>query len=154
MRQVLGEMYDKYETFNLYLYQIFQSQGFGSTATCLAIHQLVDVRIKGLQFLNNGYNVISRNNTNSAFLTSYVLNITTHANGSLGTVTNMVNPTILTFGKSADCVDINIDMNKIHDRNYPVVATNTACFGTFIFAFKIYGIPKRYQNALTNGSRM
>ena len=67
MRQVLGEMYDKYETFNLYLYQVTRSQGFGTVATCTASQQLVDIRIKGLQFLNNGYNVISRYNTNSAF---------------------------------------------------------------------------------------
>ena len=92
MRQVLGEMYDKYETFNLYLYQVAQSQGFGTVVACTANQQLVDIRIKGLQFLNNGYNVISRNNTNSAFLTSYILNLTTNASGSLGTVTPMFNP--------------------------------------------------------------
>ena len=117
MRQVLGEMYDKYETFNLYLYQVAQSQGFGSVVTCVVNQLLVDIRIKGLQFLNNGYNVISGHNTNSAFLTSYILNVTSNATGSLGTVTPMFNPTILTFGKSADCVDINIDMKKYMIKN-------------------------------------
>ena len=147
-------MYDKYETFNLYLYQVTQSQGFGTVVTCTANQQLVDIRIKGLQFLNNGYNVISRNNTNSAFWTSYVLNLTSNATGSLGTVTPMFNPTILTFGKRADCVDINIDMKRSDDQQYSTVASNTAGSGTLIFMFKIYGIPTRDKNIFTNGSRM
>ena len=54
MRQVLGVMYDKYETFNLYLYQIAQAGAMSATPTT-AIYQLVDVKLKGLQFLNNGY---------------------------------------------------------------------------------------------------
>ena len=54
MRQVLGVMYDKYETFNLYLYQINQGQAFSSAAPSTSPFLLVDIRIKGLQFLNNG----------------------------------------------------------------------------------------------------
>ena len=100
MRQVLDVMYDKYETFNMYLYQVNQSQGFGNSTTCTANQQLVDIRIKGLQFLNNGYNPITRNNTNTAFLTSYILNPIVGAATSLGTVTPMFNPTIVTFGKA------------------------------------------------------
>ena len=49
MRQVLGPMYDKYETFNLYLYQISQGGGFAAAPTTVP-YQLVDIRIKGLQF--------------------------------------------------------------------------------------------------------
>ena len=154
MRQVLGVMYDKYETFNLYLYQVSQSNGFGANPSCAASQQLVDIRIKGLQFLNNGYNVISRNNTSSAFLTSYILNISSSAAASFGAVTPMFNPTIVTFGKSADCVDINIEMKCTRDQQYPVIPLNTSGFGTFVFMFKIYGIPKRDENIITNGSRM
>ena len=154
MRRVLGVMYDKYETFNLYLYQVSQSQGFGTVASCAANQQLVDIRIKGLQFLNNGYNVTSRNNTNTAFLTSYVLNVTNNAAASLGTVTPMFNPTIVTIGKSADIVDINIDMKCTRDQQYPSIPLNTSGFGTFIFMFKIYGIPTKEKNIITNGSRM
>ena len=153
MRRVLGVLYDKYETFNMYLYQIIQSQGFGASATCTANQQLVDIRIKGLQFLNNGYNPINRNNTNTAFLTSYILNLSSNATASLGTVTPMFNPTIVTFGKSADCVDITIDMKKTHDQIYPIPTLNMS-FGTFVFMFKFYGIPSRDTNLITNGSRM
>ena len=154
MRRVLGVLYDKYETFNMYLYQINQSHGFGANATCNVNQQLVDIRIKGLQFLNNGYNAISRNNTNTAFLTSYILNLTSNANASLGTVTPMFNPTIITFGKSVDCVDITIDMKTTFSQAYPTIAAGDMSFGTFIFMFKFYGIPTREPNRITNGSRM
>ena len=151
MRQVLGVLYDKYETFNMYLYQVSQGVGFASAPTT-GIGALVDIRIKGLQFLNNGYNAVSRNNTNTAFLTSYVLNVTSSTTGT-GTVTPMFNPTIITFGKSADCVDINIDMKSTQNQTYPTLVSNTS-FGTFVFMFKFYGIPTRPQNLITNGSRM
>ena len=151
MRRVLGEMYDKYDTFNMYLYQINQSASFSLTAPSTNPYILVDVRIKGLQFLNNTYNVVSRNNINTAYSTSYLLN----NNGAtgVGTVTPMFNPTILTFGKSTECVDLNIDMKCTRDQQYPIMVTNTA-FGTYIFLFKFYGIPTKEPNNLINGSRM
>ena len=33
LKMLMGDMFDKYETFNLYLYQITQSQGCGSSFT-------------------------------------------------------------------------------------------------------------------------
>ena len=119
---------------------------------------LVNVNIKGLQFLNNTYSVKTSNNTCTAFLTSYLLNNTSST--GLGTVTPMFNPSILTFGKSTECVDITIDMKTAYSQTYtPIVAPvgglaeNSNSFGTFIFMFKFYGIPKR-DNIITNGTRM
>ena len=151
MRRVLGEMYDKYETFNMYLYQINQSQALSSTAPTTAQMSLVDVRIKELQFLNNTYNVVRRNNTDTAFLTSYILN--NAVSSGAGTVTPMFNPAILTFGKSTECVDINIDMKTVWNNGLPAISLNTA-FGTFVFMFKFYGIPTREKYIITNGARL
>lgn len=151
MRQVLGEMYDKYETFNMYLYQVVQSSAFSGTAPAIAQNGLVDIRIKGLQFLNNTYNPVSRNNTTSAFLTSYVLNINTSA--GTGTVTPMFNPTILTFSKNTENVDINIEMKTTREQANPPIVNSTA-LGTFIYLFKFYGVTTKPPNVITNGSRM
>ena len=159
MRRVLGEMYDKFETFNMYLYQINQSSAFWSVAPVSNVgFLLVNVNIKGLQFLNNTYSVKTSNNTGTAFLTSYLLN--NSSSTGVGTVTPMFNPSILTFGKSTECVDITIDMKTAYSQTYtPIVAPvgglaeNSNSFGTFIFMFKFYGIPKR-DNIITNGTRM
>ena len=147
LRQVLGEMYDKYETFNMYLYQINQSQGFGASPVTLQ-YSMIDVRIKGLPFINNTYNAVSRNNTTSSYLTSYLLN-TGALTVSPGSVTPMFNPTILTFTKGVENVDINIDMKNTLNQVYPQI---TASLGTFLFLFKFYGIPTKTQNVITNGS--
>lgn len=161
MRQVLGEMYDKYETFNMYLYQIVQTSAFNTgtpqspsvgPAPSQAQYSLVDVRIKGLQFLNNTYNPVSRNNTTSAFLTSYLLNI--GAANAIGSITPLFNPTILTFGKSTECVDINIEIKTTREREYPVIAALGGAIGTFIYMFKFRGNPTREKNIILNGSRM
>ena len=157
MRRVLGEMYDKYETFNMYLYQINQSAAFSSLSPFTNNQLLVDVRIKGLSFINSTYNIVSRNNTNTAHMTSYVLNNT--ASDSLGTITPLYNPTILTFGKSAECVDITIDMRTAIFQSYPAIVAPANqgppnSFGTFIFIFKIRGTPTIEKNIIINGSRM
>ena len=160
MRRVLGEMYDKYDTFNMYLYQINQSSAFHTAAPTIGSNNvLVDVRIKGLQFLNSTYNVVSRNNTNTAYLTSYVLN--NNGSGAIGSVTPMFNPSILTFSKHTECVDITIDMKCTSNQSYPAISVpagglpaNTNSLGTFLFLFKFYGILTRDKNIITNGSRM
>ena len=63
MRRVLGEMYNKYESFDLYLYQISLSLPVTGTPTS-AQYFLVDINITGLPFINNTYNVFSQNNIN------------------------------------------------------------------------------------------
>ena len=157
MRRVLGEMYDKYETFNIYLYQIVQSSAFSSLPPSTNNQLLVDVRIKGLQFLNNTYNVKSSNNTNLAYLSPFVLNNV--ASDGIGKITPLYNPTILTFGKNAACVDITIDMKSANIQEYPTIVQPENqgppnSFGTFIFMFKIYGSFIREKNIIINGSRM
>jgi hypothetical protein len=149
MEQVLGEMYDKYETFNIHLYQINQSQAFGA-APLGSQYAMVDVRMSGLPFVNNGYNVVSRNNISSAYVTSYILNIApSHYSG---TTTNMFNPIILTFGKSTNIVDINITIKNTLDQKYPPFG-NGRTLGQLLFHFKINGIPTR-ENIITNGLRL
>ena len=147
MRRVLGEIYDTYETFNMYLYQISQS---GSNGTAIsAQYSMVDVRISGLQFLNHTYNAVSRNNTNNMYLTSYLLY--TGNNGTSGAITPMFNPTTLSFGKCTERVNLTIDMKCTKDQVYPV--SSGGQFGHFIFMFKFYGMPTR-NNLITNESRM
>ena len=114
-------------------------------------YQLVDIRIFGLQFINNAYNIVGRNNANSTFLTPYSLNLLN--TNSAGLLTPMFNPLILTFGQSADYVDITVDIKCTKDQKYPEIVVNTA-LGHFTFMFKIYGIPTKPQNLITNGSRM
>ena len=89
-------------------------------------------------------------------MTSYLLN--NGASGALGIVTPMFNPTIFTFSKSSDNVNITIDMRSTNTKNYPTILAPTAqilsySFGTFNFMFKIKGITSK-PNSYNNASRM
>lgn len=149
MKQVLGEMYDKYETFNLKLYQITQTTTMINSSSAIAgVTSLCDVRISGLPFLD-GYNVVSRNKPNEVYLTSFNLSVQNY------TFTGIVvasNPVSLTFGKCTEFVNITIDIKLTKDQQYPVINLNTA-LGQFLFNFKIVGIPSR-KNIITNGNRI
>ena len=69
----------------------------------------------------------------------------------------MFNPSILTFSKHAECVNITIDMKTSISQQYPAITVPNGALanslGTFIFIFKFYGISKR-DNITTNGTRM
>ena len=152
LRLLMGnDIFNKYETFNLYLYQISQGQGIsGTTPLSSSSFSLVDIKMGGLPWLNNSYNVATRTNSHEAFLTSYLLNNSPSI--GIGIVTPLFNPSIVTFCKGSDIVDINITMRKTLDREYPLATGNTA-FGTFNFMFKIYGIPTK-ETIITNGLRI
>ena len=152
MRQVLGKMYDNYETFNIKLYQICQTTTMINSGSAIgASSVLVDVRISGLPFINNNYNVVSRNNTSGLYLTSLALNISNYL--FTGTVTQSY-PICLTFGKCTEYVDITIDMKRTKDQIYPVIENVNSALGQFVYTFKIFGIPTREPNNIINGSRM
>ena len=69
LRLLMGnDIYNKYETFNLYLYQISQGQGLSGTQTMSSTSfYLVDIKMRGLPWLNNSYNVATRTNSHEAF---------------------------------------------------------------------------------------
>ena len=103
-----------------------------------------------MPFLNNTYSNFTRNNTDTVLLTSYVLvNILP---GGSGVLTPMFNPTIFTFGKTTENVNITIDMRCTNNQIYPNITADQS-FGTFSFLFKIKGIPTK-TNSYNNASRM
>ena len=142
-------MYNKYETFNLKLYQISQSTTLFTGSAFNVNSSLVDIRISGLPFINNGYNVASRNNTYEVYLTSVQLTVSNYLQSGIVVASN---PVCLTFGKCTEFENITIDMKSTKDQTYPAVALNTA-LGQFVYTFKIFGIPKR-ENIITNGLRI
>ncbi len=71
---------------------------------------------------------------------------------NIGQVITLNTSSSITFGKSSNNVDLNIEMKTTKDRIYPVVLDNQS-FGTFNFIFKIWGVPTT-TNSYINGSRM
>ena len=113
LRSLLGDMYDKYDKFNLCLNTIHTAQA--NTIDINPDCKNVTVKISGLPFLNSGYNVKSLVNSNSVSIGTF--------NFSNGTSASQIyNNNIVTFAKSQDICNITIEYQRISDE--VVVNTN------------------------------
>ena len=73
LRLLLGDLYHKYSTFNIQLNSVFFANG-QSTAP---INNFLTVKLRGLKFINNGYNLISNN---SASVSLGIINVNSGTN--------------------------------------------------------------------------
>ena len=70
LRNLMGNMYDKYEKFNLCLTSISSTNANATLGTLLE-DTMVVANISGLPFINQTYNTKTGNNTNTATLCSF-----------------------------------------------------------------------------------
>jgi len=134
LRTVLGDMYDKYDTFNLYLNFIGSATSNANLGNSNDDRQII-VNMKGLPWINQTYSVANISNTDTKVLgifefvtdQSQVLNFT---------------DTVTTFGKSQEQCNITIYYSKILDSTTP---STTEAFPNVIFIFGIFGVgePKK-----------
>lgn len=145
LRTLLGDMYDKYDLFNLCLNTIATGVSTANFNTAAQDLQTL-IRINGLPFINNTYNI---NGTNNANTSNCIIGTFTFVSGSYATANFNLN--IATFGKNQDICNITIDYLRLNDLATPSVAgANTFPNATFIF--DIYGIDKEKNNL--NATRM
>jgi hypothetical protein len=137
LRMLLGDMYDKYDRFNLCLNTIASGIAgqAGTTFFLAAADAQVLVRVSGLPFINNTYNITSTmsNNTGNTIIASFLF-----ANNSQQTQ-YFYGSNMATFGKNQDICSITIDYIRLSDLGTPAV-TNTYSFPTMAFIFDIFGI--------------
>ena len=145
LRTLLGDMYDDYDIFNL-SFNTYTSAVVGSGAT-LAGASLDDrqllVKISGLPFLNQTYDVAKGHNTSSTYMGSIYL---TSAQSSYQTFNGF---NVATFGKNQELVNITITYERVVDSALPTTAN---VFPASVFFFSIIGIEKDKGNK--NSSRI
>lgn len=161
MVSLLGTMYDKYDYFNLQLIRI--SAKGGDNVGCYNVGYL----ISGLQFVNNNYDIESKNNINKTYLASYKFQ-----SSHTGEASSEYSNTFITFAKPNSMCNIKIeqfDLAESYDKLPPVeVGTvqeilpettpktyhtvyNNVAYPDLVFVFKIWGIPKyKADNDITN----
>ncbi len=146
LRTLLGDMYDKYDLFNLCLNTI--ATGVPPSAFNTAAQDLQTlIRINGLPFINNTYNI---NGTNNANTNNCIIGTFTFASTSYATANFNLN--IATFGKNQDICNITIDYLRVNDLAPPSVVGANPYFPQTTFIFDIYGIDKEKNNL--NATRM
>jgi hypothetical protein len=129
---VLGDMYDKFETFNLQLNSIGQSCPAATISATLNV-RAVNINIAGLPFLNQTYSVANLSNTYKSLLTTYKF-ANTDANVQIYN-----NNSILTFNKHQELANINLFYAQLVDGAVPA-PTNP--YPNMVFQFTIYGVTK------------
>ncbi len=143
LRTLLGDMYDRYDKFNLILdgVSILSTVNtFGATQNDL----MLNINISGLPFINQTYDVRRNINTYRAILAP----IKFVKDNSLSY--DYSGEYFLTFGKSQDICNLRIDLNRID---------NGDIFGTSAlphcnYYFHIIGIPNSDNKQLTPPERM
>ena len=153
LRSILGDMYYKYDKFNLCLTTL----GCDAVSASIALNGYANnsydnlyasVNISGLPWINQTYNQATNHNRGLVPIALYQFPATVNQ----ANLTNYNNPRFVTFGKSQDTCNITIQFNRIIDDNLCVCGGVVYTFPLTTFLFSIYGIPKDPGNE--NGSRI
>lgn len=138
LRNLLGEMYDRYEKFNISLVFIAGAKT-GTAVETGANNRIFYVRMRGLNF-NSSYDQGTGNNNNSVVLTS--LRVPLEA--STTWVNQNFTQQYFTFQKQ-DNVNINIDLVNIVDDDFYTPDDENSMIGHIIYSFSITGV-EDYKN--------
>ena len=154
LRTLLGDMYNKYDMFNICLNTV-ATEPLGTAFNKASKDLQVIMRVSGLPFINNTYNVsVAKVGTDNTFVnnnTPYCV-IGTFTFASTGPATQyFYGSNIATFGKNQELCNITIDYVRIADLARPEVATSQK-FPNVSFIFDIFGIEKDDKNK--NGTRI
>jgi hypothetical protein len=132
LKNLLGEMYDRYERFNISLNFISGSRT-GSANETVADGRMFYVRMRGLNFTSS-YDQKTGNNDNSAVFATLSLPLSAFTPWNFSTLT----PIYFTFRKQ-ETTNINIDLVWLFSDGYYTPASNNAMIGHFIIGFNIIG---------------
>jgi hypothetical protein len=144
LRTLLGDMYDKYDLFNICLNTI-STAGAGASTTLLggvagnnsADNLNVIVKLSGLPFVNQTYSVKQGCNTNVCPISTFLF--ANSAQYNITTTQLFYSNNCYTFGKSQQTCNLTIQYARIIDDALP---TTTNPYPNMIFMFDIVGINK------------
>ena len=138
LRTVLGDMYDKHDTFNLCLKSIASEASDASDLSGVALDDLaVIINIKGLPFINQTYSFSTENsinkNTDTASLTT--VNFLKGDSLQLYFMNNQ-----LTFSKQQQLCDLTFQYETVKLSGLPDAYGGTVIFPEMCYIFDIYGV--------------
>jgi hypothetical protein len=134
LRNLLGDMYDKYDRFNIALNTI--ATAYTALSLSGTTNSQVLIRLSGLPWVNCNYNVSSTGiNANNIYtiITSFKFSSSTPQEP----LTQYYYESLATFSKNSDITSITIDYLRLVDLSIPDT-TNT--YPQVSFIFDIYGI--------------
>ena len=136
IRSILGDMYDKYDRFNICLNNIAMASQGGGIVTIDS--RLLQIKFSGLPFTTS-YNQGTYCNTGQVMLNS--INLPSAA-ATVSTFYNAFSEKpYFTFVKNnASTCNLTIDLHTVLADTYPAVAANNQLLGHFNLNFSSYGV--------------
>lgn len=140
MRALLGELYDRYEKFNISLSWCAGAKT-GATAETAALsdNRIFQIQLTGLPFTSS-YNYSSNGNSGSVIMSVIQVPLTVTTTW----VNNAINSPPFVFTKT-EYATISIDLLNISTNTYYAPSTNAKMIGHTIFSFNITGV-EDYKN--------
>jgi len=132
LRTLCGDMYDDFEKFNLCLNSISSSYA-SNTAFIEDDDRQVLIKISGLPFINNTYDVKNGHNQLAAVIGTF-----SFQKGNFSSQ-NYYNSNVVTFGKNQDICNISITYSRIKDGVLPNDGA-VYPFPQVVFIFEIFGV--------------
>ena len=145
LRTLLGDMYDQYDRFNLCLNAIVTSTAPNPLGDAID-DKAVLVRLSGLPFVNQTYDVATQHNK----LPTIIGSINFVANAS--STQYFYESSIALFSKNSEACNLTIEYNKVLDGATPNTVNNSV-FPQVAFMFKIFGVEDTAAG-MKNASRL
>lgn len=139
-RLLLGDMYDKFDNFNIQLVNIGSDDDrvlnngvYINEAGVDHSDRIVSINMSGMNFLNATYDATTNNIGTKATLTTYDF---------YKDFARDIHGSIFTFTKGNDVCNITIEYLDVYTDSSPATASS---FPNMVFIFNIYGIPKEIK---------
>ena len=133
LRTLLGDMYDKFDMFNLCLNTVSHSNSALTNGNTGNDQRNVILNLSGLPFINNTYNTSYLSNTSSSVLGTFLF-LTNNVSNQYFYSSNYI-----TFGKNQELVNLTLSYSRIVDNLQPV-AGGGEVFPYIVLIFDIFGI--------------
>ena len=143
LKTLLGDMFEKYDRFNINLNYIAGGATAGNAETN-ADNRLFQVKLSGLPFTSS-YNQPTQTNVGSVNLT--VVQVPSTA--STTWYNNFLSQQYFTFTKQ-DLVNITVDLHTVATDTYYVPSNANLMIGHLILSFNIYGVENFEKKDITS----
>jgi hypothetical protein len=145
LRALLGDMWDKYDNFNLSLVQVV-CDGNGVSASLTNANLMLNIWISGLPLVNGFYDTATKNITNTALIgcvqnTQYGNNIFSGLN-------------TLTFNKNSERSNINIYYTSVSGNSNSTLEGLGGTYNVSAFIFQIRGCVSSDKNITYENKRL
>lgn len=137
LRLLLGDMYDKFDNFNLKLVniasdddRILSSGTYINAAGEDHSDRIVTINLSGVNMLNSTYDSATGNMSSKTVLTTYEF---------YESFSKELTNSIVSFTKGNEMCNLTLEYLDVYTNTKPATATS---FPQMVFLFHIYGIPK------------